>query len=153
MRNEEKLLNLLSSIYRHWTWSDRQKELFEYYLQKDYPDISRNFEFDEAFFASSMVTCMCIWYGLLYVTCDGINSYLKKKVEDIAPEYIKIRKILYDFRNATFHVQPKYWSCKLMNVLKEEHTADIIRTVHKKVGVWLEEQLTSLTENILSKNK
>lgn len=142
----------LFSILRHWTWADRQRELFEYYLRKDFPNITEDFTFDESFFVSSMATCMGLWYGLLYVTCEGIDDSGKVQVSSIAPEFDqKTSDLLRRFRNAMFHVQDEYWSPKLMDVLREPDTAEAIRAVHQKVGRWVEGETAKVVADILGK--
>lgn len=84
---------------------------------------------------------MCLWYGLLYVTCDGIEEHAKIRVSTIAPEYAKISSTLRCFRNAMFHVQPGYWSGKLMRVIEDGDTPTAIRAIHTSVGAWLEKEL------------
>ena len=135
---------LLLSILRHWTWADRQKELFEFYLRNDFPNLSEGDIGKPGFFVSSMVTCLCIWYALLYATCDGINKEVGINVSTIAPAFAKNEDLLRHFRNATFHVQPKYLSEKLLEVLKNPDVAVAIRSIHDNVGEWLKHQVAEL---------
>jgi hypothetical protein len=134
---------LLASLLRHWTWADRQKELFEFYLRKDFPSLSEDDIGSPEFFVSSMVTCMCLWYALLYATCDGIKEYAGVDVSTIAPAFAKSGEFLRHFRNATFHVQHEYLSEKLMDVLREPDMATAIRSIHDNVGEWLKCQVES----------
>jgi|LGVF01.2.fsa_nt_gb hypothetical protein len=134
---------LLISLHRHWVWADRMREMFEYYLKTEWPILPESVERDQPYMLSSIFTCMCLWYGLLYVTCEGIDEYSDTAVSTVAPEFDSVRNTLRRFRNAMFHVQPKYWSDKLMAVLEDEPIVDSIRNTHSKVGTWLEEHLES----------
>jgi len=137
---------VLLSIYRHWLWADRMRELFEHYLRCNLPPSVDQFTFDEAFFTTSMVTCMSLWYGLLFAACDGLEKASGLSVSEISSEYARVRELLRRFRNAVFHVQPDYWSEKLMAVLREEQLATAIRAVHRSVGAWLETQVKQQSE-------
>lgn len=63
---------LLASDSRHWTWADRIREFFDFNLRTDLPQLSEDFVDDPSVFTCNTFTSMCLWYGLLYVTCDGI---------------------------------------------------------------------------------
>ena len=139
-------IQLLVSLHRHWVWADRMKELFEFYLEKEWPIPDEDLKPDSPHLISSLFTCMCLWYGLLYATCDGIEAHAKVKVASIAPDYDKASAKLRRFRNAMFHVQPEYWSDKLMDVIGDGNLPDTIRAIHKQVGDWLEGQLRPVAE-------
>src|SRR5712692_505346 len=103
---------ILLSIHRHWIWADRMKELFEYYLSKEGP--LTDFTMMDLF-SSSLGTCMCMWYSLLYETCEGLRGSGKVDIAgEIDPNYGKFRGRLKNFRDATFHVQPQLEPEKLM---------------------------------------
>lgn len=114
------------------------KELFEFYLAKEGLPSEDALAPDQPYLLSSMFTCMCLWYGLLFATCDGVEAG-KVSMESIAPEYGQVKDTLRRFRNAMFHVQPDYWSEKLMAVLRDESMADTIRQIHVQVETWLRE--------------
>jgi hypothetical protein len=139
-------IQLLLSLHRHWVWADRMKELFEFYLAEEWPIPEEHLGPTSPYWISSIFTCMCLWYGLLYVTCDGIEEHAGVKVTSIAPSYNKISFTLRRFRNAMFHVQASYWSDKLMNVIRDDKIPDDIREVHKLVGAWIEKKLLPYTK-------
>jgi hypothetical protein len=62
-------------------------------------------------------------------------------MSNVSPAFIEIKKTLNQFRNAMFHVQPQYWSPKLLDIFKNEKIVERIRITHVSVGTWLEEQL------------
>lgn len=140
-------IEILVSLHRHWVWADRMKELFEFYLKKEGLPAEESLAPDQPYMLSGMFTCMFLWYGLLYVTCDGIEKVGEAKMSDIAPTYDAAKEKLHRFRNAMFHVQPRYWSPKLMDVLKDRKIIGQIRAIHVKVGQWLETQLKPYAEN------
>ena len=74
------------------------------------------------------------------VTCEGIRAYRLADVNEIAPTYQSVRKRLFEFRNAAFHVQPKWLSPKLLDILLEPEDAKRIQAVHDAVGAWLRVQ-------------
>jgi len=132
---------LLLSIYRHWVWSDRMKELFEWYLAEEGPleDIKM-----AGLFLSSLGTCMCLWYSLLYATCEGLEAGKVDIPQEIDMTYPKFREKLHRFRNATFHVQKNLEPHKLMDILMSEETVPAIRTLHQKVGEYLVREIEKL---------
>ena len=133
---------ILLSIHRHWTWADRMKELFEYYASKEGP--LTNFT-TMKLFLSSLGTCMCMWYSLLYATCEGLQKSGKVNIDDeIDPNYGKVCDELRKFRNATFHVQTQLDDEKFMAVLKNPDIVPIIRTLHERVGAYLARQIQKL---------
>lgn len=140
-------IEVLVSLHRHWVWADRMKELFEFYLKKEGLPAQESLAPDQPYMLSSMFTCMFLWYGLLYATCDGIEEVSAARMSDIAPTYDAAKKTLRRFRNAMFHVQPCYWTPKLMDVLKDGKIVEQIRATHVKVGQWLETQLKRYAEN------
>lgn len=133
---------ILLSIHRHWTWADRMKELFEYYLSKEGP--LTDFTMMDLFL-SSLGTCMCMWYSLLYATCEGLQEKGKVNIAgEIDQNYDKVCCELRRFRNATFHVQPQLEPEKLMVVLKNPDIVPIIRTLHERVGAYLVQHIQQL---------
>ena len=138
---------MLLSLHRHWVWADRMKELFEFYLKKEGLPSPESLAPTQPYLLSSMFTCMSLWYGLLYVTCEGIENAQNVNICDIAPAYPKNKASLRRFRNAMCHVQPKYWTPKLFNILKDANVVDDIRSIHEQVGEWLKSQLRSHIKN------
>jgi hypothetical protein len=146
-KREKMNIEILVSLHRHWVWADRMKELFEYYLKEEGLPPEESLKPDQPYMLSSMFSCMFLWYGLLYVTCDGIEKVGKTKMVDVSPAFNEVRKALYQFRNAMFHIQPQYWSPKLIDVFKDEKIVEGIRATHASVGTWLEEQLKPYAES------
>jgi hypothetical protein len=138
------------SIWRHWAWSDRMRELFLYYLKDDFSNLPPDFLEQPSFWVSSMVTTMALWYALLYVTCEAIEKEAGIDMQTISADYPKVSDRLRRFRNATFHVQSEFWSSKIMEILKDPETATTISSVHKAVEQWLRSELRKLdvTDNL-----
>jgi hypothetical protein len=72
-------------------------------------------------------------------------------LDAIASSYHQVRARLREFRNAAFHVQPKWWSPKLAAVLREPEDASLIRAVHDAVGAWLRLQFPEEGDSIEAK--
>jgi hypothetical protein len=133
---------LLASIVRHWTWADRQRELFRFYLAKDFPQLGEeNFGTPE-FLTSNMFLAMALWYGLLYATCEGIVDHARQPASVLGPAYAQVRQELCDFRNAMFHALPKYWHPKLRGLIVND-SAEHVESLHRHVGTWLDGQAHS----------
>ena len=95
---------------------------------------------------TSRFTYLCLWYGLLYVTCDGIESYSRGSMDQISPDYVSHRSTLSDFRNAMFHVQSKYWTSKLTCIAHHPELNPVLCDIHKRVGMWIKQQLSRVNE-------
>jgi len=143
---------ILLSLWRHWVWADRMRELFDYYIKSDFDKLPNDFLSNSSFWVSSMITTMFLWYGLLYAVCDGIEKGYGTSVNTIAPAFKNIRGRLQKFRNAVFHVQPNFWSPKLMEILSDPEAAHEIRAVHHQVGEWLRKQIEPFDSQTISKN-
>lgn len=57
---------------------------------------------------------------------------------EICPAYMEVSGTMRLFRNAVFHIQPEFWTPKLMDVLKDEPVVEKIRSVHHDVGTYLQ---------------
>lgn len=117
-----KKYHTIMSIFKHWQWADWTKEEFEYHLNIDFPDIfnSQDTNIEFFLFNSSTGKCMLVWYSLLYAVCEGIKKLYKRDFNDnivdiykITPNFKNIEDDLRIFRNATFHVQDKYYTKKI----------------------------------------
>lgn len=113
------------------------KELFEFYLAKEGLPNAENLRPNQPYLVSSMFTCMCLWYALLYATCEGIEEEGKLDIKTIAPKYDVARGVLRRFRNAMFHVQPEYWTNKITDILHDSELPTTIREIHQQLGDWL----------------
>jgi hypothetical protein len=118
------------------------KELFECYLRIE--GVPQDFEMWELF-QSSMGTCLCIWYALLFATCEGVENDGKVSIcTSIDPNYAKVREQLRRFRNATFHVHADVEPKKLMAVFLEKGIVPKIRGLHQRVGEYLVHEIREL---------
>ncbi len=132
---------LLISTYRHWIWSDRMKELFEFYLANEEPQVDI---MASDFFLSSIGTCMWLWYALLYATCEGLQAGKVNVAEEIDPTYRTWCNKLRLFRNAAFHVQEHLEPSKFTDVLRSEEIVPVIRGLHQNVGEYLARHIAAL---------
>jgi hypothetical protein len=132
---------LLLSIHRHWVWSDRMKVLFEWYLAAEGP--VKSFKVVDLFL-SSLGTCMCLWYSLLYVTCEGLEKGKVDISREIDMGYTEVHHKLKLFRNAVSHVQNHLESDKLMDILQCDEIVPAIRRLHQKVGEYLVREIKML---------
>jgi hypothetical protein len=132
---------LLLSTYRHWVWSDKMKELFELRLTAEGP--LENITMANLFL-SCLGTCMCLWYSLLYATCEGLEEGGVDISYEFEMTYPEVRNKLRRFRNATFHVQDDLEPDKLMDILRCDEIVTTIRTLHQKVGEYLVREIKML---------
>lgn len=130
-------LELLVSLLRHWTWAARERELFEQHLGLQGSALSSDAEMQLSFFTTETGIALCLWLALLYVTCEGLEENAGISVDGIAPGYSEIAGRLKQFRNASFHVQSRYWSPKLLSILTDSEALSTIRLVHDAVGGYL----------------
>ncbi len=117
------------SLHRHWIWANLIKMHFDSRLAHD--DIKD----PEVFIVQPAGTYMCVWYGVLFAVCEGLRE---KGI--VIPEVQQGIDEIYDslrlFRNAVFHVQPRYWSDKLHGFVALEGSALKVRRVHEGIGNW-----------------
>jgi hypothetical protein len=145
MKSDKIQIEILVSIWRHWVWADRMRDLFKYYYDDEFSQLSKEAIANPAiFWTNSTMTVLFLWYGLLYVVCEGIETELDVDINTIAPAFKKIKGRLKNFRNAVFHVQPKVWSPKLEEVLNDPTIAGEIHSIHDGIGQWLKEQLKTI---------
>lgn len=128
------------------------KELFEFYLAEEGLPNPDHIKPDQPYLFSSIFTCMCLWYSLLYATCEGIEQQGQIQLISIAPKYDQAQGILRRFRNAMFHVQPTYWSAKLTDVLYNSDIPTVIREIHSQIGEWLRIEFKPFEEQTRNDN-
>jgi hypothetical protein len=127
---------LLLSIHRHWIWANWVKKQFDGSIQS-FP-VSKNRM--QEWFITPPGIYMCIWYGLLFAVCEGLRGQ-KVIIREIQSDFDRIYPALKHFRNAVFHVQAKYWSPKLFEIMEDRGSAFQIRRVHEGIGEWLLKQV------------
>ena len=128
--NDEALL----SVARHWTWADCVKEQFGSALIGSAPDDVWSF------YSRPEVGYMFIWYALLFAVCEGLKEQ-DVKIPGVQAEIDGLYKKLRRCRNAVAHVQPKYWSRKLLDFVVLPENATAVRTVHDAIGEWIRDEL------------
>ena len=136
------------SLLRHWSWADRIRELSEEKGQKDF---NKNFDgsrFQYYNLINPNLSLPCLWYGLLFAVCVGIEDLLNIQVKEIAPTFEKHKVKLKQFRHAIFHVQPIYWSKNIENVFTDEELNSEIKSIHDSVGIWLNNELESIGKKL-----
>lgn len=120
------------SIHRHWIWANSVKEQFRVALGH------RHLEDQdlENFFIRPAGTYMCVWYGLLFAVCEALRQQgvvIPEAQDEINAVYNSLKRC----RNAVFHVQPKYWSRKLLDFIVVEENASKVHRIHNGIGKWL----------------
>jgi len=127
---------LLMSIRRHWTWAN--------WIKKQLAKELEAFEIDkfelEHWFINPPGVYMSVWYGLLFAVCEGLKDG-GSAVPEAQKEIDELYESLHLFRNATFHVQRRYWSNKLLGIMKNKGSATKIHHIHEAIGKWLLAQL------------
>ncbi len=126
---------LLMSIHRHWLWADKMQRTFYACLP---PNLAE--EGAKEIFISDWGMCMCLWYGLLFAVCEGLRAG-RFTVPTVQADIDGIYGDLKLFRNAVFHVQPRYWSAKLFKIMQDQSSARKIKDIHDAIGSWLLTQL------------
>jgi hypothetical protein len=126
---------ILISIHRHWLWADKIQRTF-------YAALPPNLRAEDTkeMFISDWGMCRCLWYGLLFAVCEALRER-RFTVPTVQSDIDAIYSNLKLFRNAVFHVQPKYWSRKLFSIMQNENSAQQIKQVHDGIGCWLLIQL------------
>jgi len=129
-----------AALHRHWMWANIIKKHFESAIAdaKQKGAISPEELFPEPYGAY-----MSIWYGMLY----GVLEVLKEKsiaVPKIQGDIDSVFDSLRLYRNAVFHPQPKYWSPKLLEIMKDPESAKRIWSVHAGLGEFFLEELGRL---------
>lgn len=142
---KENPTELIVTLWRHWVWADNlRQQFFSFYDNEIHHHSIENVRDFVELSMSNTVTNLFISYGLLYVVCDGIESELSIRVNEIAPSFENARERLRRFRNAVFHVQPEFWSPKLLEIFNDPNMADEIALIHQQVGDWLKIQMKSI---------
>jgi hypothetical protein len=136
MLSESQKHEMLGAIHRHWIWANAIRQKFYEFQMERSPATEGALDW----FLSSAGMHMCLWYGLLFVVCQALRQG-GFEVPNLQPEIDEIYEGLHDFRNAIFHVQPKYWSDKLFKIMKDPESPTKIRNVHKGIGKWLLTQI------------
>jgi hypothetical protein len=128
--NDEALL----SIARHWTWADCVREQFKVALTGSVPDDLWSF------CKRPEVGYMFIWYALLFAVCEGLKEQ-RVKIPNAQAEIDGLYQMLKRCRNAVAHVQPRYWSQKLLDFVVLPKNATAVHTVHNATGEWIRDEL------------
>lgn len=125
---------VLLSIHRHWIWANWIKKQFGDALgQTPHNEIDK-------LILEPAGTYMCLWYGLLFAVCEGLRKE-KVVISLVQREIDSVYDSLKLFRNAVFHVQPKYWSRKLLDFMVVEGNATKVHRIHNGIGEWLLEEV------------
>ncbi len=125
---------VLLSIHRHWIWANWIKEKFGVALGR-----TPHNEIDTLILEPAG-TYMCLWYGLLFAVCEGLRKQ-GVSISSVQAEIDSVYDSLRLFRNAVFHVQPKYWSRKLLDFMVVEGNATKVHCIHNRIGEWLLEEV------------
>lgn len=138
----------LLSIHRHWIWANWIKKQFEGSMQS----FSVSKDTIQEWYINPPGTYMCIWYGLLFSICEGLRAH-SVHIPEVQSDIDEIYSALKRFRNAVFHIQPKYWSPKLFEIMEKKGSAIQIRKVHDGIGNWLLKQMDQTDKKLPSCQK
>ncbi len=132
-----------AALHRHWMWANVIKKHFESAIAEAKRGGSIS---PEELFPDPYGAYMSIWYGMLY----GVLEVLKEKdvsIPKIQGDIDSIFDSLRLYRNAVFHPQPKYWSQKLFEIMKDQNSAKKIWNVHAGLGEFFLEELGRLNRD------
>jgi methionine synthase II (cobalamin-independent) len=87
---------------------------------------------------------MCLWYALLYATCEGLESGKVDIAHEVVDRYAEVRDELRRFRNAVFHVQANLEPDKLMDVFESESMVPLVRSLHEQIGKYVLREIRQL---------
>ena len=137
--NDEELMTL----HRHYMWCNIIKKNFEKEIQKS---IDTKSKVDiEAVMPDYYGAYMSIWYGMLF----GVLEVFKNKeinILEIENDINDVYDSLRLYRNAVFHPQPQYWSPKLLEIMKDKHSAEKIWKIHNRLGKYFLDEMRGRTE-------
>jgi hypothetical protein len=122
---------ILLTIHRHWIWADRIREEYFERLKANPPNNEDLVEF----FSTGDGMYLCLWFGLEFVVCDALRER-KLVIPNAQKEINGIYKSFERFRNAIFHVQPKFFSPKMFELLNDPTHQARIDKAHKEIGQW-----------------
>ena len=129
----------LMVLHRQWMWANVMRESFYAHLGE-----GGNAKPAEEFFPDRVGGFMCVWYGMLFSVLEVVKekSLAIEGIEDLDTIYEPLRL----FRNAVFHAQPKYWSPKLFEIMKDPESALKIRKIHSALGKFFLTELRNRRE-------
>ncbi len=95
-----------TSLYRYALWADMLRVQFETSLARDRQELetrlqTKQFAFDRKLLESEMY--MFLWFGVLYIVIEGWPMLKLNEPRITKLLRSRFKKLLYDFRNATFH--------------------------------------------------
>ncbi len=130
-----------AALHRHWMWANVIKSHFDNAIA----DAKRRgvSSSPEQLFPEPFGAYMSIYYGMLY----GLLEVLKENgvsIPKIQGDIDSIFDNLRLYRNAVFHPQPKYWSPKFFEIMKDRDSAIKIGNVHAGVGEFFLDELGRL---------
>jgi hypothetical protein len=94
------------NLFRYTLWANSMMGNFEKVLSRDYAEMKRQLEegkltFDVKRLESEMYHCL--WFGILYIVIEGWPSLRIKNQKITKLLRSPYKKLLQNFRNATFH--------------------------------------------------
>ncbi len=137
MLNKEELMTL----HRHYMWTLVIKKHFETEVKKVSPNKSEISP--ENLFIRPYGAYMSIWYGMLFAILEVLrknNVSIPKIQSDIDSVYGSLKM----YRNAVFHPQKKYWSPKLIEIMKDKDSVRKIWNINSGLGEYFLNELDKL---------
>lgn len=127
---DDGLTKIWDSIYRQWMWADHLRDCFGNAL----PDKSNSFLGN--FTIETYWMFMSLWCAVLFTVLEALKEN-RIKIPEVQNEIDQMYQILKRYRNAVFHVQPKYWTKKWRDLILDNTSAYKIQKIHKQVGIFL----------------
>lgn len=125
---------VLMSIARHWVWATWIRDRFGISLKRT------NLVDPSKVYLKPAGAYMLVWYGLLFAVCEELRKR-RVAVPEVQKEIDSLYSSLKQCRNATFHVQRKYWSRKLLDFITVPDNATKVHGIHDAIGKWLYDEL------------
>jgi hypothetical protein len=108
-------------LYRYFSWADAMRENYEVAKVRDLPQIEKAKAEGKSYpyhLAMAAEMYMCYWFSSLQIVVEGWNQLCFSNPRITQLLRSPHRKLLRDFRNATFH--PSDWTDERIEVLVQK---------------------------------
>ena len=138
------------TLHRHWIWCEIIKGSFELEIKKHPPDKVK--QKMEHLMLGPYGAYMSIWYGMLFSILETLKGE-NVTIPNVESEIKDIYKPLRLYRNAVFHPQPKYWSHKLFEIMKDTESSSKIWKTHNAISKYFLKEIDTRRNNNLRRKK